>query len=69
METKGTPSPPASSLGIGTDDTGADDTGTGATIDVWWEDPEQDNPANPLNWPNRKKWLNILTISVIAFFV
>ncbi|EHA51706.1 hypothetical protein MGG_07595 [Pyricularia oryzae 70-15] len=69
METKGTPSPPASSLGIGTDDTGADDTGTGATIDVWWEDPEQDDPANPLNWPNRKKWLNILTISVIAFFV
>ncbi|KAH9427881.1 hypothetical protein MCOR27_002314 [Pyricularia oryzae] len=64
METKGTPSPPASSLGIGTDD-----TGTGATIDVWWEDPEQDDPANPLNWPNRKKWLNILTISVIAFLV
>ncbi|TLS30884.1 hypothetical protein PpBr36_02587 [Pyricularia pennisetigena] len=62
MEPKETPSSPASS-------SGTDSTGIGATIDVWWEDPEHQDPANPLNWPSWRKWVNILTISVIAFLV
>ncbi|KAK7942458.1 uncharacterized protein PG986_011571 [Apiospora aurea] len=40
-----------------------------ATIEVGWSDPEGHDPANPLNWPSRKKWTNILTISVISFLV
>ncbi|KAK8084470.1 major facilitator superfamily transporter [Apiospora hydei] len=40
-----------------------------ATIEVGWSEPESDDPANPLNWSSRKKWTNILTISVISFLV
>ncbi|KAK8013883.1 major facilitator superfamily transporter [Apiospora arundinis] len=40
----------------------------GAT-EVWWTEPEDEDPANPMNWSSRKKWTNILTISVISFLV
>lgn len=39
------------------------------TTDVWWDEPEDEDPANPMNWSSRKKWTNILTISVISFLV
>ncbi|KAK8045557.1 hypothetical protein PG993_005581, partial [Apiospora rasikravindrae] len=40
-----------------------------ATIEVGWSEPEGADPANPMNWSSRKKWTNILTISVISFLV
>ncbi|KAL8393893.1 hypothetical protein RB599_006105 [Gaeumannomyces hyphopodioides] len=36
---------------------------------VWWDEPEGEDPANPLNWSSRKRWLNILTVSLISFLV
>lgn len=36
---------------------------------VWWEEPEDQDPANPMNWPRYIKWINIITISVISFVV
>lgn len=36
---------------------------------VWWDEPEDQDPENPLNWSPWVKWTNILTISVISFLV
>ncbi|KAF7539189.1 hypothetical protein G7054_g2375 [Neopestalotiopsis clavispora] len=36
---------------------------------VSWDEPEGEDPENPLNWPQKKKWANIITISVISFLV
>lgn len=36
---------------------------------VWWEEPETQDPANPLYWSARRKWLNIGVISTISFIV
>jgi hypothetical protein len=41
----------------------------GSEFVVWWEEPANQDPENPLNWSSRKKWLNIMTISVISFLV
>ncbi|KAK8052695.1 major facilitator superfamily transporter [Apiospora saccharicola] len=38
-----------------------------ATIEVWWTEPENADPTNPMSWSSRKKWTNILTISAISF--
>ncbi|KAK3308171.1 major facilitator superfamily domain-containing protein [Chaetomium strumarium] len=39
------------------------------TIAVGWEEPEDQDPENPVNWSSVVKWTNILTISVISFLV
>ncbi|KAL1869669.1 hypothetical protein Daus18300_005524 [Diaporthe australafricana] len=36
---------------------------------VWWNEPENEDPENPMNWSSRRKWFNIITISVISFLV
>ncbi|KAI3390836.1 hypothetical protein diail_8554 [Diaporthe ilicicola] len=36
---------------------------------VWWNEPEDQDPENPMNWSSRRKWLNIITIAVISFLV
>ena len=41
----------------------------GSELVVWWDEPEDQDPENPLNWSLTKKWTNILTISVISFLV
>ncbi|PVH86267.1 MFS general substrate transporter [Cadophora sp. DSE1049] len=41
----------------------------GAEFTVWWEEPEDQDTANPMNWSPTKKWGNICTISVISFIV
>ena len=38
-------------------------------LTVWWEEPEDQDPENPMNWPPWFKWTNIITISVISFVV
>jgi hypothetical protein len=34
---------------------------------VDWEQPETSDPANPQNWSNSRKWLNIGIVSYICF--
>ena len=34
--------------------------------DVWWEEPENQDPHNPMNWPAWKKWGNIGVLSLIT---
>lgn len=41
----------------------------GAEFIVWWEEPEDEDPTNPMNWSSTKKWGNICTISMISFIV
>lgn len=36
---------------------------------VWWNEPHDQDPANPMNWSSTKKWMNIGLISVISFLV
>lgn len=36
---------------------------------VWWDEPEDQDPENPLNWSSARKWVNICSISVISFLV
>ncbi|QYT00170.1 MFS transporter/cycloheximide resistance protein [Trichoderma simmonsii] len=39
------------------------------SLSVWWDEPEDQDPENPMNWPATKKWANFLTISVMSFLV
>ncbi|EFQ31211.1 major facilitator superfamily transporter [Colletotrichum graminicola] len=38
-------------------------------LTVHWDEPEGQDPENPMNWRPLVKWANILTISVISFLV
>ena len=33
----------------------------GVDIMVWWDEPVDEDTANPLNWSSTKKWTNICT--------
>lgn len=48
---------------------GAASAEPGSELIVWWDEPEDQNPENPMNWSSTKKWANILVISVISFLV
>ncbi|KAF6814490.1 major facilitator superfamily transporter [Colletotrichum sojae] len=41
----------------------------GAEIIVHWNEPEDCDPENPMNWSPLIKWTHVLTISVISFLV
>lgn len=34
---------------------------------VWWDEPADADPANPMNWSSQKKWGNIAVLSTITF--
>jgi hypothetical protein len=36
-------------------------------IEVSWDEPEHHDPANPLNWPSTRKWMNIGVLTSITF--
>ncbi|KAK9442372.1 cycloheximide resistance protein [Metarhizium brunneum] len=40
-----------------------------ASLTVWWDEPEDQDAENPINWSATKKWTNILTISATSFLV
>lgn len=48
---------------------GTADSAPGSEFVVWWNEPADRDPENPMNWSSRKKWFNIITISVISFLV
>lgn len=45
------------------------DPAPGSEFVVWWNEPADQDPENPMNWSSKKKWFNIITISVISFLV
>lgn len=47
----------------------AEEADSSVAIEVRWNTPEDQDPANPFNWSSRVKWANILTISTISFLV
>ena len=34
---------------------------------VWWNEPADQDPENPMNWPSRRKWTTIGVLSGITF--
>lgn len=40
---------------------------TGSEFEVWWNEPAEQDPENPMNWTNKKKWSNIGVMSAITF--
>ena len=34
--------------------------------EVWWEEPEDQDPQNPMNWPGWKKWGHIAILSYMT---
>lgn len=34
---------------------------------VWWDEPAEQDPANPMNWPTWRKWTIIAILSFITF--
>jgi hypothetical protein len=35
--------------------------------DVFWEEPDSEDPANPMNWSSARKWSIIGMVSFITF--
>lgn len=48
---------------------GAASAEPGSELIVWWDEPDDHNPENPMNWSSTRKWINIFVISVISFLV
>lgn len=36
-------------------------------FEVWWDEPADQDPENPKNWPMSKKWTTIAVLSTITF--
>lgn len=47
--------------------TTVNDEGTTSEFDVWWNAPENEDPANPRNWSNSQKWTIIASLSLVTF--
>ncbi|KAH8897282.1 MFS general substrate transporter, partial [Thozetella sp. PMI_491] len=41
----------------------------GSQFTVWWNEPEDRDSENPMNWSSKLKWANILIIATISFLV
>lgn len=69
-EEKVSANPPSTSL-KSKDETngGAAPAEPGSELIVWWDEPEDQDPENPMNWSSTRKWVNIFVISVISFLV
>lgn len=38
-----------------------------AVLEVFWDDPADQDPANPMNWSARRKWSIVAMVSFITF--
>lgn len=36
-------------------------------LEVWWDEPVDQDPLNPMNWPASQKWRMIAVLSSITF--
>lgn len=62
--------PPSASLNSKREtDGGAAPAEPGSDLIVWWDEPEDQDPENPMNWSSTRKWVNICVISIISFLV
>lgn len=43
------------------------ENGSKSEFEVWWDEPADQDPANPMNWSNVRKWTIIATVSFITF--
>lgn len=43
------------------------ENGSKSEFEVWWDEPADQDPANPMNWSNARKWTIIATVSFITF--
>ena len=39
----------------------------GSDLLVWWDEPADQDPTNPMNWPDSRKWVTIAVLSSITF--
>jgi hypothetical protein len=37
------------------------------SLEVYWDEPVDQDPSNPMNWPSLQKWANIAVLSSITF--
>lgn len=53
------------------DDSNADEKATEAEprseFDVFWDEPADQDPANPMNWSTSQKWTMMATVSFVTF--
>ncbi|KAF4120758.1 Sugar (and other) transporter [Geosmithia morbida] len=38
-------------------------------LSVWWNEPEDKDPENPMNWPESRKWAIIGNLSFLTFLI
>ena len=50
-------------------ETGATQIEPGSEFVVWWDEPHDQDPDNPMNWSSTRRWFNICVISFISFLV
>lgn len=43
------------------------DVGVDADLVVFWDEPADQDPANPLNWSARRRWSVVAMVSFITF--
>ncbi|KAJ5679820.1 hypothetical protein N7462_008064 [Penicillium macrosclerotiorum] len=46
---------------------GKKDEGSETDLDVFWNEPVDQDPANPMNWSSARKWTIVATVSFITF--
>jgi len=54
---------PASSTATGGPDNTDDTVDASDPNTVWWNEPADQDPQNPLNWTFKKKWTNLFVVS------
>jgi hypothetical protein len=43
------------------------DAGVNANLEVFWDEPADQDPANPMNWSARRRWSIVAMVSFITF--
>lgn len=46
---------------------GEESKATEANMEVFWEEPANQDPANPMNWGATRRWVIIAMVSFITF--
>jgi hypothetical protein len=36
-------------------------------LDVFWDEPAEQDPANPMNWSAGRKWTIVAMVSIVTF--
>lgn len=52
---------------VGKEGDNEQDSGVDAGLVVFWDEPADQDPANPINWSARRRWSIVAMISFITF--